>query len=94
MVAWFAKVKDEKKKATVQEQVKLDAEAIESAKAGHLPVPPEVTAKSSPNFKRILAALIALVKAKDIEGLRTYNLTDRMALRRYRDLSVIALQSN
>jgi hypothetical protein len=80
-------------KAVIQEPVKLDPEAVETAKAGHLPVPPEVTPKSSPAFKRILSDLIALAKKRDRDGLRAYNLTDRMALRRYRDLCVVALSS-
>lgn len=81
------------KEPVIQKTVKLDPEAVETAKAGHLPVPPEVTDKSSAAFKRILGDLIALAKNKDRAGLALYNLTDRMALRRYRDLCVIALGS-
>lgn len=80
-------------KAVIQEPVKLDPEDVATAKAGHLPVPPTTSDKSSAKFKLILANLITMVKKGDVQALRAHNLTDRMALRRYRDLAVIALTS-
>jgi hypothetical protein len=71
-------------------QVQADAEA------GKLPSPPDFSAETHAPYRKRLDAIIALVEARDLKGLkaikmlRPYN-SSIVALHRYRDLALTAL---
>jgi hypothetical protein len=48
------------------------AERLALAQAGVLPAPPDFTALSHKRFRPKLAAVVALVEAADVNGLRAY----------------------
>jgi hypothetical protein len=71
--------------------------AMEAAKTGTLPVPPDFSAPTHARFRGKLEGLIALAERGDIEGLRDVRInpvsSSPKALARYRDLCVIALEA-
>jgi hypothetical protein len=73
------------------------AQAIESAKAGNLPEPPNFAAETHKRFRPKLDELIAMAKAGDVAGLKAAKInpisSSPKALAKYRDLAVIALEA-
>ena len=71
--------------------------AMDAAKTGTLPVPPDFSAATHARFRGKLEGLIALAERGDIEGLREVPInpvsSSPKALARYRDLCVIALEA-
>lgn len=71
------------------------AQAEADAAAGILPTPPDFTANTHKPYRAKLAALVAMVEAGDVAGLRAMTInptsTSPKALARYRDLAVTAL---
>jgi hypothetical protein len=71
--------------------------AMEAAKTGTLPIPPDFSAPTHARFRGKLEGLIALAERGDIEGLREVTInpvsSSPKALARYRDLCVIALEA-
>ncbi|MCA3506518.1 MAG: hypothetical protein IOD01_04400 [Rhodobacter sp.] len=71
--------------------------AMDAAKTGTLPVPPDFSAATHARFRGKLEGLIALAERGDIEGLREVRInpvsSSPKALARYRDLCVIALEA-
>lgn len=72
--------------------------AIEaSARAGHMPSPPDFTAATHERYRPKLAEVVALAKARDLKGLRAYEInpysTSPKAIKRYRDLAILALEA-
>lgn len=72
-------------------QIQADAEK------GKLPPIPDFSADTHTRFRPKLAELVALVKAKDVKGLKAYPInpisTSPKAMDRYRNLAVVALQA-
>jgi hypothetical protein len=70
---------------------------MEAAKAGKLPEPPDFSAKTHERFRGKLESLIAMVKAKDVAGLKAEPInpisSSPKALDRYRNLAVTALEA-
>lgn len=77
---------------------KKTREAFEAAARGELPEPPDFSAETHKRFRPKLAELEALVKAKDVAGLKAFEIkpisTSPKALDRYRNLAVIALEAS
>ena len=73
------------------------AQIVADAEAGKLPPIPDFSAETHTRFRPKLAELVALVKAKDVKGLKAYPInpisTSPKAMDRYRNLSVIALEA-
>lgn len=73
------------------------AEAQAAAERGELPQPPDFSAETHKNYRKKLAALVALAKDGDIAGLRAFELklysSSPIALDRYRNLCVTALSA-
>lgn len=72
--------------------------AIErAAAAGTLPTPPDFSADTHKPFRAKLATLVALVEARDVNGLRAVAInptsTSPKAMLRYRDLAITALEA-
>jgi hypothetical protein len=71
--------------------------AMDAAKTGTLPTPPDFSAPTHARFRGKLEGLIALAERGDIEGLRDVRInpvsSSPKALARYRDLCVIALEA-
>jgi hypothetical protein len=71
--------------------------AEESAKDGKLPTPPDFSAETHSRFRGKLDKLAAMVKAKDIAGLKAESInpvsSSPKALDRYRNHAVIALEA-
>lgn len=71
------------------------AAAVEAAARGELPVAPDFTANTHKPYRAKLAALVAMVEAGDVAGLKAVTInptsTSPRALAKYRDLAVIAL---
>jgi hypothetical protein len=72
--------------------------AIEAAaKEGKLPSPPDFSAPTHTRYRGKLAEVVALVKERDLKGLRAYPInpysTSPKAIKRYRDLCVLALEA-
>jgi hypothetical protein len=67
------------------------------AAKGKLPKAPDFTAETHKRFRPLLAEVEALVKAKDIAGLKAVKIdpasSSRRAVDRYRNLAVIALEA-
>jgi hypothetical protein len=68
-----------------------------AAREGKLPDPPDFSAETHKRFRKKLASVIELAKAKDLKGLRTFEInpisSSPKAIARYRDLCIIALQA-
>ena len=71
--------------------------AMDAAKTGTLPVPPDFSAPTHARFRGKLEGLIALAERGDIAGLEAVSInpvsSSPKALARYRDLCVTALQA-
>lgn len=69
----------------------------EQAAAGTVPEAPDFSANTHKPFRRKLAAVVELVEAKDIAGLKAFEInpvsTSPKAIARYRDLCVLALET-
>lgn len=73
------------------------AAIMEAAKAGKLPSPPDFSAETHKDYRKRLAALVAMAEAGDLAGLKAqaikpYN-SSMAPMARYRDLAVIALEA-
>lgn len=72
--------------------------AQEAAERGILPAAPDFSAETHKRFRPKLAELEALVKARDLDGLKAYPIkpvsTSPKALDRYRNLAVTALEAS
>jgi hypothetical protein len=70
---------------------------IDNAAAGFLPTPPDFGAETHKRFRKRHSELVALVEAGDLKALRAYKInpvsSSPKALDRYRNLSVVALES-
>jgi hypothetical protein len=72
------------------------AQTLADAEAGKVPPPPDFSAPTHDGYRKRLEALVALVKARDLKGLKAvemlkpYN-SSTVALHRYRDLAMTAL---
>ncbi|MBI1649865.1 hypothetical protein [Hyphomicrobium sulfonivorans] len=90
------KPKAEKKAATAK-PVGIRAAAVEAAKAGKLPAPPDFSAPTHARYREKREALIRLAEAGDIRGLKAFELkaysSSPKALDRYRNLCIIALEA-
>lgn len=68
-----------------------------AAREGKLPEPPDFSAETHKRFRGKLAAVVALAKAGDLEGLRAFKInpvsSSPKAIARYRDLCIIALEA-
>jgi hypothetical protein len=72
--------------------------AIEAAaRAGKLPEPPDFSAATHKPYRVKLEALVAMVKAKDIKALKSFEIkpysSSPKAIARYRDLAILALDA-
>jgi hypothetical protein len=67
------------------------------ARAGTLPEPPDFSAETHKRFRNKLAAVVALAEAGDLNGLRAFQInpvsSSPKAIKRYRDLCIIALEA-
>jgi hypothetical protein len=73
------------------------AQLLADCEAGKLPPVPDFTANTHKPYRAKLAALVDLVKAGDIKGLKAVHIptyqTSVKAMDRYRNLAVIALEA-
>jgi hypothetical protein len=73
------------------------ASILEAAQRGELPAAPDFSAATHKPHRKKLEAVIAMVKAGDIEGLKAFEIkpvsTSPRAIARYRDLAVVALEA-
>lgn len=73
------------------------AAILEAAQRGELPAAPDFSAATHKPHRKKLEAVVAMVKAGDIEGLKAYPInpisSSPKAIARYRDLAVIALEA-
>ncbi|GAA4175217.1 hypothetical protein [Shinella granuli] len=71
------------------------AAILEAAQRGELPAAPDFSAATHKPHRKKLEAVVAMVRAGDIEGLKAFEIkpvsTSPRAIARYRDLAVIAL---
>jgi hypothetical protein len=71
--------------------------ALEAAAQGILPQPPDFTAETHKPHRKRLAAVVELVQAGDLEGLRQFQIkavsSSPKAIIRYRDLAIRALEA-
>lgn len=67
------------------------------ARAGKLPEPPDFSAETHKRFRNKLAAVVALANAGNLEGLRAFQInpvsSSPKAIKRYRDLCIMALEA-
>jgi hypothetical protein len=68
------------------------------AQAGKVPAPPDFSAATHASYRKRLAALVALVEAGDLKGLKAHEMlrpynSSIVALHRYRDLAITALRA-
>lgn len=72
-------------------------ELFSSAAAGHIPSAPDFSAETHKRFRPRLAALVAMVEAGDVAGLKAYPInpisSSPKALDRYRNAAVTALEA-
>lgn len=68
------------------------------ARAGKLPEPPDFSAETHKRFRSKLAAVVALARAGDLNGLRAFQInpvsSSPKAIARYRDLCVMSLEAS
>jgi hypothetical protein len=73
------------------------ADAAEKAKAGTVPPPLDFTAACNAPYRARLAEMEKMAKAKDLAGLKAFEIPDYnsivKAMRRWRDLAVMALSA-
>lgn len=73
------------------------AAILKAAQRGELPAAPDFSAATHKPHRKKLEAVVAMVKAGDIEGLKAFEIkpvsTSPRAIARYRDLAVIALEA-
>lgn len=71
--------------------------ALDMARTGVLPPAPDFSAPTHRGYRRHLAEVVALVEARDVDGLRAYPInpvsSSRRILARYRDAALIALEA-
>lgn len=71
--------------------------ALEAAKKGRLPTPPDFSAETHRPWRGKLKELVALVRAGEIEELQAFPInpttTSPRALERYRAMAVVALEA-
>lgn len=72
--------------------------AIEAAaREGKMPEPPDFSADTHKRFRNKLAAVVELAKARDLKGLRAFDInpvsSSPKAIARYRDLCIMALEA-
>jgi hypothetical protein len=88
-----AEKKADPKPRVLGARAKIEADA----QAGKIPAPPDFSADTHTRFRPKLAELVALVKAKDVKGLKAYPInpisTSPKAMNRYRNLAVVALEA-
>ncbi len=74
------------------------AAILEAARAGTMPEAPDFSAATHARFRDKLAKLVAMAKAGDLDGLRAVTInpvsSSPKAMKRYRDLCVIALENS
>lgn len=74
------------------------AALLASVMAGNLPPAPDFSAETHKRYRAKLAAIVALVQARDLNALQDLKLPDydssARALVRYRDLAVLALNAS
>jgi len=74
------------------------AAILEAAKNGILPPIPDFSAPTHARFRKKLDQVVAMVKAKDVDGLKAFEIkpvsTSPKAIARYRDLALVALQAS
>jgi len=73
------------------------AAILAAAQAGQLPTPPDFNAPTHARFRAKLAAVVSLVEAGDVGGLKAFAInpvsSSPKAIARYRDLAVTALEA-
>jgi hypothetical protein len=73
------------------------AQIVADAEAGKLPSPPDFSAPTHARFRGKLEAVVALVKAGDVAGLKAFAInpisSSPKAIDRYRNLAVTALEA-
>jgi hypothetical protein len=77
-------------------QLSKRAQVLADAAAGKLPIPPNFDAETHAPYRKRLAALIDLIEARDLKGLKAHEMlrpynSSIVALHRYRDLALTAL---
>jgi hypothetical protein len=81
------------KPKTIGKRAQIEADAA----AGKLPTPPDFSAETHARFRKRLSEIEAFVKAGDIKALKADTTepksSSRVALCRYRDLAIIALEA-
>ena len=81
------------KPKAVGKRAQIEADAA----AGKLPTPPDFSAETHARFRKRLGEIVAFVKAGDIKALKADTTepksSSRVALCRYRDLAIIALEA-
>lgn len=81
------------KPATMGKRAQIEADA----QAGKLPKAPDFSADTHKRWRKALGEVEALIKARDLKGLRAYPInpvsSSRKALDRYRNLAVLALEA-
>lgn len=81
------------KAKTVGKRAQIEADAA----AGKLPAPPDFSAETHARFRKRLGEIVAAVKAGDVKALKADTTepksSSRVALCRYRDLAIIALEA-
>jgi len=74
------------------------AAILEAAKNGVLPPVPDFSAPTHARFRKKLDQVVAMVKAKDVDGLKAFEIkpvsTSPKAIARYRDLAIMALTAS
>jgi hypothetical protein len=73
------------------------ATAEAAARAGNLPTPPDFSAATHARFRKKLDEVVALAKAGDLAGLRSFSIkpvsSSPKAIDRYRNLCILALEA-
>ena len=81
------------KPKAVGKRAQIEADAA----AGKLPTPPDFSAETHARFRKRLGEIVAFVRAGDVKALKADTTepksSSRVALCRYRDLAVIALEA-
>ena len=70
---------------------------LEAARQGSFPTPPDFSAETHKRWRPKLARLVQLVAARDVAGLRAFEIkpisSSPIALARYRDAAVVAIEA-
>jgi hypothetical protein len=78
---------------TLGKRAQIEADA----RAGTIPAQPDFSADTHRPYRKKLAEVVAMVEAKDIKGLKAYEIkpvsSSPKAIAKYRDLAIIAIEA-